>query len=253
MRIRMLPSAVAGHGLEFLTTFIVNGTVAIDAGALGFWGDLEGQRGVGHVFLSHSHADHVCSLPMFVTNTHDGRARNILVHGHAAVLESLSRDVFNGRVWPDFLRPAGGPPPLLDLEETVEHRACEAAGLRITPVRVDHPVPTMAHLVDDGTAAVVISTDSAPTGELWRVAARVPNLKAVFLGASFPEEEAALARVAGHLVPSQVDAELSKIDPGVAVYAVHIKPGHRQVVIDQLRALARPNLLIGQSQADYVF
>jgi len=249
----MLPSAVAGHHLEFLTTFIVNGTVAIDAGALGFWGDLDGQRRIGHVFLSHSHADHVCSLPMFVTNTHDRRPRNIVVHGSPPVLDSLSRDLFNGRFWPDFLRPPGGAPPLLDLDETATGRPCEGAGLRITPIPVDHPVPTNAHLVDDGTAAVVISTDSAPTHELWRVAARVPHLKAVFLGASFPEEEAALAQLAGHLIPSQVDAELGRIAAGVPVYAVHIKPGHRQAVVDQLHALARPNLIIGQSQSDYVF
>jgi cAMP phosphodiesterase len=248
----MLPSAVAGHGQEFLTTFIVNGTVAIDAGALGFWADLDGQQRVGDVFISHSHADHVCSLPMFVANTVDGRPRNIVVRSHAPVLDSLSRDLFNGRLWPDFLRPASGP-PLLELDETFEGRACEVDGLRITQIEVDHPVPTMAHLVDDGESAVVISTDSAPTSELWRVAARLPHLKAVFLGASFPEEEAALAQVAGHLTPSQVDAELTKLGRDVPVYAVHIKPGHREAVIDQLRALARPNLFIGRSNADYVF
>jgi len=253
MRVRMLPSAVAGHDLEFLTTFIVNGTVAIDAGALGFWGDLDGQQRIGHVFLSHSHADHVCSLPMFVTNTLAGRARNLVVHGHAPVLDSLERDLFNGRLWPDFLHATSERRPLLDLDETVEGRVCEVAGLRITPIRVNHPVPTMAHLVDDGDAAVVISTDSAPTSELWRAAARVPHLKGVFLGASFPEEEESLARVAGHLTPSQVDAEISKLDRAVPVFAVHIKPGHRQAVVDQLRALARPNLSIGQSHADYEF
>jgi cAMP phosphodiesterase len=248
----MLPSAVAGHHQEFLTTFVVNGTVAIDAGALGFWGNLDDQQRVGHIFISHSHADHVCSLPMFVTNTLDGRTRNIVVHGDAAVLDSLSRDVFNGRLWPDFLRPASGP-PLLDLDETVDGRSCEVDGLRITPIRVDHPVPTMAHVVDDGASAVAISTDSGPTSELWRVAARMPHLKAVFLGASYPEEEAPLAGVAGHLTPSQVDGELAKLGRDVPVYAVHIKPGHRQAVIDQLRALGRRNLLVGQSDVDYAF
>jgi len=59
--------------------------------------------------------------------------------------------------------------------------------------------------------------------------------------------------VAGHLTPSQVDAEISKIADSVPVFAVHIKPGHRQDVVDQLRALARANLSIGQSHADYVF
>jgi ribonuclease BN (tRNA processing enzyme) len=253
MKIRMLPSAVAGGGQEFLTTFIVNGSVAIDAGGLGFWDDLAGQQRVDHVFLSHSHADHVCSLPMFVTNTLDARASNVVVHAHAPVLESLSRDIFNGRLWPEFLLPADGSPSLLDLDETAGGRTCAVDGLRVTPIPVDHPVPTMAHLVDDGESAVVISTDSGPTVELWRVAARVPRLKAVFLGASFPEEESALARIAGHLTPSQVDAELVKLGRDVPVYAVHIKPGHRQAVIDQLMALSSPNLSIGQSHTDYVF
>jgi cAMP phosphodiesterase len=253
MKIRMLPAAVAGREFEFLTTFIVNETVAIDAGALGFWASLPGQRLVNHVLLSHSHADHVCSLPMFVTNTLDVRVRNVVVHGHAHVLDSLSRDVFNGRLWPDFLRPPDGSGPLLALEETTAGRPCTVDGLQITPIPVEHPVPTVAHLIDDGAAAVVISTDSAPTCELWRVAARVPHLKAVFLGCSFPEEEAALARVAGHLTPSQVDAELAKLGRDVPVHAVHIKPGHRRTVIDQLRGLSRPNLFIGQSRTSYVF
>jgi cAMP phosphodiesterase len=253
MRIRILPSSTAGPDLDFLTTFVVNGTVAIDAGALGFWGDLDAQQRVGHVFLSHSHQDHVASLPMFVANTLDARARNIVVHGHAAVLDSLSRDVFNGRLWPDVLRAASEARPLFDLAETAEGRPCEVDGLRITPVPVDHSVPTMAHLIDDGASAVVISTDSAPTRELWRAAARVPHLRAVFLGTSFPEEEAALARVAGHLTPGQVDGELAKIDPAVPVYAVHIKPGHRQAVVAQLGALGRPNLSIAQNRADYEF
>ena len=149
MRIRMLPSAVTGGGQEFLTTFIVNGSVAIDAGGLGFWDDLIGQQRVDHVFLSHSHADHVCSLPMFVTNTLDTRARNVVVHAHAPVLESLSRDIFNGRLWPDFLLPADGSASLLDLDETSAgaHAPWTACASRrfpsITPCRPWHTWSTM--------------------------------------------------------------------------------------------------------------
>ncbi len=176
MRIRIVPSALGGgQDLEFLTTFVVNGTVAIDAGALGFWGDLDAQRRVDHVFLSHSHADHLGSLPMFVANTLDGRSRNVVVHAEGPVLDSLSRDVFNGRLWPDFLRSRAGRAPLLDLAETSGAAVTEVNGVRITTIPVPHPVPTVAHIVDDGTSAVVISTDSAPTVALWREAARIPT------------------------------------------------------------------------------
>jgi cAMP phosphodiesterase len=249
----LLPSAIRGGRLEYLTTFIINGVVAIDAGSLGYWSSPAAQAGVSHVFLSHTHADHVCSLPMFVTNTAALRAEPVAIHGSAGVLDSLARDVFNGRVWPDFLQISSQGAALLSLEESAAGVACDVGGLRITPVAVDHSVPTFSHIVDDGRAAVVISTDSGPTDGLWRAAARLPHLKAIFLGTSFPEEERALAVVAGHLTPALVGAELAKMPPGVPVYAVHIKPGHRRRVVFQLGALKRPNLAVGDSGRDYEF
>jgi ribonuclease BN (tRNA processing enzyme) len=253
VRIRILPSTTGGGRLEYLTTFLVNDAVAIDAGSLGFWSSPARQARVGHVFLSHTHADHVCSLPMFVTNTAAQRHAPAVIHGRAGVLESLARDVFNGRVWPDFLDPSARGTPLLALEEAVAGSACAVSGLRVTPVAVDHSVPTVSHVIDDGRAAVVISTDSGPTDGLWKVAAGLPHLKAVFLGTSFPDEERELAAVAGHLTPRLVAVELSKMPPGVPVYAVHIKPGYRRLVMRQLAGLKRPNLFIGDSGRNYAF
>jgi cAMP phosphodiesterase len=238
--------------LQFLTTFVINDTVAIDAGALGLWESPTEQSSIGHVFLSHSHADHVCSLPIFVTDVLDLRSAPVVVHGHAEVLDSLARDVFNGRVWPDFLRLVRHNAPALEVEETTETRPVHVEGLTITPVPVNHPVPTMAYLVDDGTAAVVISTDSGPTREIWRVAARVPHLRAVFLGASYPDEEQALARVAGHLTPSLVREEIDKVPAGVPAFAVHIKPNYHAEVVRQLHALGQERLSVGESGRVYV-
>lgn len=253
MKVRMLASAAGGGRLEYLTTFIIDDVVAIDAGSLGFWSSPATQAGVGHVFLSHTHADHVCSLPMFVTNTAALRPQPAVIHGTAGVLDSLARDMFNGRVWPDFLDLSARGTPLLSLEESVAGTACDIGKLRVTPLAVDHSVPTVSHIVDDGRSAIVISTDSGPTGGLWKAAARLPRLKAIFLGTSFPDEERELAAVAGHLTPALVALELSKMPPGVPVYAAHIKPGHRQRVVRQLRALKRRNLYLADSSRDYGF
>lgn len=252
MKIRYVPSALGCPELQFLTTFVINDTVAIDAGSLGLLEGPTEQASVGHVFLSHSHADHVCSLPIFVTNVIGLRSAPTVVHGHAEVLDSLRRDVFNGRVWPNFLQLDHRGTPVLVLEETGEALPIRVDGLTITPVPVNHSVPTMAYLVDDGKAAVVISTDSGPTDDLWRLAARVPHLKAVFLGASFPEEERALARAAGHLTPQLICEEVVKMPAGVPVIAVHIKPSYHAEVVRQLQALGLDRLSIGESGRTYV-
>lgn len=253
MKVRMLPSGAGGGRLEYLTTFVIDDTTAIDAGSLGFWASPAVQARVRHVFLSHTHADHVCSLPMFIANTAGFRPAPAIVHGRPDALDSLARDVFNGRVWPDFLQLSAQGPELLALDETAAGVACDLGALRVTPIAVDHSIPTVSHIVDDGRAAVVISTDSGPTEAIWRAAARIPHLKAVFLGASLPEEERELAAAAGHLTPALVERELAKMPAGVPVYAVHIKPGHRRRVVRQLGALNRPNLLLGDSSRDYEF
>jgi ribonuclease BN (tRNA processing enzyme) len=252
VKIRFLPSALSCPELQFLTTFVINDTVAIDAGALGLWSDPTAQSSVGHVFLSHSHTDHVCSLPIFVTNVLSLRSAPVTVHSHADVLDSLARDVFNGRVWPNFLQLVHHGAPVLVLGETREARPVCVDGLVVTPVPVNHPVPTMAYLVDDGQAAVVISTDSGPTHDIWRLAARVANLKAVFLGVSYPDEEAELAHVAGHLTPSLVREEIDKMPADTQVIAVHIKPNYHARVIRQLQGLAWDRLSIGESGRVYV-
>src|SRR5947208_13990188 len=108
MDVVLLPSSTGPDpGYQFLTTYLFDGVLAVDAGSLGLWGDLAGQARVKHVVLTHTHADHTASLPVFLENVH-GQVPPVTVHGSAAVLDCLRRDVFNDRVYPDLV---GRPPP----------------------------------------------------------------------------------------------------------------------------------------------
>ena len=59
MKVGILASAPDGSDLEYLTTFLVNGTVAIDAGSLGFFAPPAEPANVEYVFVRHSHADRI--------------------------------------------------------------------------------------------------------------------------------------------------------------------------------------------------
>jgi ribonuclease BN (tRNA processing enzyme) len=249
----MLPSAADGSRYQFLTSFVVNDTVVVDAGAVGFNGDPDAQARIDHIFLSHSHADHICSLPTFIMNVFDRRSQSVVIHAHADVLQTLTEDVFNGRVWPDFLRIERNGSPMLALHAIANGEATSVHGLQVTGVRVNHPVPTFSYLVDDGSSVVVISTDSGPTTEIWRVASATSRLKAVFLGTSFTNDEARLAHLAGHLTSALARDEVAKIPGDVPVIAVHLKPAHHARVVEELLALEIPRLSIGEMGRDYVF
>ena len=77
------PGSSPDESKQYLTTFVVNDVLAIDAGCLGLYGEPDDQARIEHVFLTHSHADHVGTLPIFIENVFAGRDHPVAVHGHA--------------------------------------------------------------------------------------------------------------------------------------------------------------------------
>lgn len=251
MEVTLLPSAPSGR--QFLTSYLINGTVAVDAGSLGLMGGPADQARVKHVFLTHTHLDHLATLPLFLDNAYTGTADCVTVHGTAPVLDCLRRDLFNDRLWPDFVRLSEGLPPYLRLHEIRPGIPVEAAGLRVTPVEVNHLVPTVGYVVDDGKAAIAVPSDTGPTEEIWRVAARAPNLSAVFLEATFPDAMAWLADVSRHLTPALLAAEVRKLGRDVRWLAVHLHPRFHEQVASELAALGLAGLEIADPGRPYIF
>src|SRR4051812_19047374 len=106
MKVTLLSSCVSGSSpdhFQFLSTTLINDTVAVDAGCLGFFGSPQEQARIRHVLLTHSHIDHLASLPVFVENVFENRPDCVTVHGSRAVLDACQRDLFNNRLWPDFV------------------------------------------------------------------------------------------------------------------------------------------------------
>ena len=255
MRITLLPSQVSSRGVErgqFLTSYLIDDTVAIDAGALGLLGDLEAQARVRRVFLSHSHADHIASLPVFLDNILSAGTA-VTLHAGEATLDCLRRDVFNDRLWPDFLRLSAEGRPFVTTAVLEPGKPVEVEGLRITPVEVNHVVPTLAFLVEAVGAAVVFSSDTGPTEALWRLANAAEHLKAVFLEASFPDEYEEVAKAARHLTPSLFAAEARKLTRPATFIAVHLKPIFQERIARELFALGLADLKIGLPGESYRF
>jgi ribonuclease BN (tRNA processing enzyme) len=245
VRVVSIPSSVtraeAGRQ-QFLSSYLVNRSVAIDAGSLGFYRTPRQQGRVKHVFLTHSHMDHVASLPIFIENTYRGDGDCATIYGNEATLDSVRRDLFNDRVWPDMLRISETRPPYLRLQPVEAGRTIVCDGLRITPVPVDHVVPTFGYIVEDDEAAAVFSGDTGPTEALWERANQCPNVKAAFLEVTFPNAMAWLADLAKHLTPELFAVEARKLKQAERVVAVHLSARVRRQVVRELQALDLPNL-----------
>lgn len=254
MRIKILGSSIEDPAnRQYLSSYLVNETVAIDAGCLGQHRMPVDQARVKHVFLTHSHVDHTGSLPVFVENVYGLQDQCPVVYGNAETLEALRKDVFNDGTWPDFFRLGVEQAPFLRLSEVCAEVPIYVDGLCIIPVKVNHLVPTLAYVVQGPDASVVFAADSGPTERLWDVALEAPDLKAVFLEASFPNAQQWLADVSLHLTPQTFATEAAKLPPSVAKIAVHIKPRYRETVVKELLAANIPGLSIGACEAEYDF
>lgn len=256
MKITLVPSAHGARGYDtfaFLTTFLIDGRVAFDAGCIGLYQDPIAQAGIKHIIISHSHIDHLASLPIFLENAYDAECDCVTIYGSQHVLDALQSDVFNNRLWPDMIALSRVTAPFLKLQLIEERKPLIVEGLHITPIPVNHVVPTLGFIIDDGQSAVVIPSDTAPTEEIWTVANQQANLKAVFLEATFPSHQTALAAIAKHLTPAQFAVEVKKITRPVQIVAVHIKPRFYTQVVQELHSQTIANLVIGQIGKTYEF
>ena len=256
VKVLLIPSSTGGphaEACQYLTSFRINETVAIDAGSLGLYGGPEEQARIRHVFLSHSHIDHVASLPIFLENVYTGQPPAVTVYGSAEVMESLERNLFNGRLWPDLINQGPVDPPLFHRQLLEPGQSLTVEGLRITPVPVHHTVATHSFIVEDATAAVIFSSDTAATEEMWRRANALPHLKAIFLEVTFPNALARLADLSMHLTPATFLQEVQKLNRAVPIIVVHIKARFRGPVIQELQALGLSQLEIGESGRVYTF
>ena len=254
MKIKLLPSNVTQSGqFQSLTAFLINDVVAIDAGSLAVALAPEELHIIRHIIVTHSHTDHIASLPVFVAEAYTELDSAITIYGIPEVVHDLQEYVFNDRIFPNFekidLPDNSG--PTIRFQTLAPHETVDIAGLRVTPVPVNHTIPACGMIVRDANATVVFSADTYVTDELWQAASKEQNLRAVFVDVSYPNELAELAEVSKHFTPQLLAEDLKKLTREAEIYAMHIKPSHRRQVIEQLSALTNPYVHVAEINRVY--
>lgn len=252
MRIQVVGSSVEPAAQQFAATYLLNDSIALDAGVIGLL-PMPRQRRIQHVILSHGHLDHIGSLPLFLDNVFSPGPDAPTIYASAPVLEALQQDVFNDRVWPDLIRISKSEFPFFRLVELRAGEPVMIEGLKVTPVPLDHVVPTFGFVLDDGRSSIGHVSDTGPTQDIWDALNRQDNLKGVFLEAAFPDSFLWLAEKAKHLTPKLFGAEVQKLKRNVPIIAIHLKPSFSEKISDELNALGIRQLQIAASGQTFEF
>jgi ribonuclease BN (tRNA processing enzyme) len=215
-----------------MTSFLINGELALDAGSITQALPIEDQRRIQRIVLTHSHLDHTASIPFLVENVFGEPHGTLEILVTPQALRTVKLHLFNNDTWPDFTRIPNDLLPALRLTQVQPLQPFEVNGLRLTAVPVHHTVPTHGYLIEDDGGAVLFTSDTGPTEKVWEVANSTPRLRALIVEVSFPNRMQAVADISRHLTPSALAVELAKLRRDVPVYLYHFKPPY----VDELRA-----------------
>ncbi|MGC3997050.1 MAG: 3',5'-cyclic-nucleotide phosphodiesterase [Anaeromyxobacter sp.] len=239
MRLRVLGCSGGELPQHRTTCFLVDGRLAIDAGALTASLPLDALMQVDDILLTHSHFDHMKDVPLLADLLVGKRKRPIRVHASRECVRTLREHVFNDRLWPDFTRIPDARRPILELRPFDARRSFRAGRYTVRAVPVNHPVASTGFLVSDGKAAVAVSGDTGPTHRFWKAVNAERRLRALLVELSFPSTLQQLADLSGHLTPSTLAGELAKVERnGFPVYLYHLKPAHEAALRRELDRLA---------------
>lgn len=223
-----------GRGLGYnSTTFLLNDKVLIDAGTIQSQMTLEEALEVTDIFFTHSHLDHIVDFPFLLDATFEKRRAPLRVHGLKETLDPMMEHIFNNKIWPNFSELPTKGNGQFELHYIKPGKTYSAGGLKLTPIEVDHTVPTVGYKVEDDHGALVFSGDTGPTDKLWKVANETKNLEAVIVDLSFPINEQYIADISKHMTATDVEQELKKLKVDCDVYAFHYKVGLASILETQ--------------------
>jgi cAMP phosphodiesterase len=193
---------------------------------------------VDHVFVTHSHLDHVATIPFIVDSVGGMRSRPLTVYALPETIEVLKQHIFNWTIWPDFTRIPTLEKPFMQYQPIQVGETITISGRRITALPANHVVPSVGYHVDSGKGSLVFTGDTTTNDPLWAIVNRMANLRYVIIETAFCNRERELAAVSKHLCPSMLAEELAKLERSAEVYITHLKPGEIELTMQEVEECA---------------
>jgi cAMP phosphodiesterase len=235
MKVRVLGCSGGIGGRHLRTTaLLADHDILIDAGTgVGDLSIAELQR-IDHVFVTHSHLDHIACLPFIVDTVGDLRDQPLIVHALPETLAALRQHIFNWTIWPDFTALPTPEQPYLRFEPLAAGDSIDLAGRRIDVLPANHTVPAVGYRLDSGQASLVFTGDTSTSAPLWEAINASPGLRYLLIETAFSDREESLATTSKHLCPRLLVQELAQLRHDAEIFITHLKPGQIEQTMEEV-------------------
>jgi ribonuclease BN (tRNA processing enzyme) len=184
------------------TSFLVDDDILIDAGT--GVGDLtlEEMSRIKHIFITHSHLDHIASIPLLADTLFDDLIGHPLtVYALPETIKALQDHIFNWTIWPDFTELPHKTNAVLKLEATAAGSVTELSGRDIEMISVNHTVPGVGYCIKADGKVFAFSGDTTSNDNFWDSLNKYDSLDLLFVESAFADKDVELAKVAFHYCP----------------------------------------------------
>ncbi|MDD2915337.1 MAG: 3',5'-cyclic-nucleotide phosphodiesterase [Gallionella sp.] len=251
MKLRVLGCSGGIGGNLRTTSFLLDRDVLIDAGTGVGELALSELVAIEHIFVTHSHLDHIACIPLLLDSVGLLRDRPLTVYASEETLDILKQHIFNWKIWPDFSVIPNAQHPVMRYQPIKLGETVVLNGRKITAIPANHTVPAVGYHLDSGNASLVFSGDTTTNDALWKVVNEIKNLRYLVIETAFPDSEKDLAIISKHLCPCLLGEELTKLKLDAEVFITHLKPGEVELTmreIDNLASGSHPVMLLNNQE-----
>ncbi|MDX8378827.1 MAG: 3',5'-cyclic-nucleotide phosphodiesterase [Gallionella sp.] len=234
MKFRVLGCSGGIGGRLRTTSFVIDHDILIDAGTGVGELSLDQLSRINHVFITHTHMDHICSLPLLLDSVMGMRDRPVIVYASEAILKILKEHVFNWKIWPDFNEICNDHQPVMRYQVISLGEVINLQGRKIRAIPAVHTVPAVGYHIDSGEASLVFSGDTHVNEGLWKVVNKIENLRYLIMETAFSNAEEALAIRSQHLCPRLLVRELSQFEGDAELFITHLKPDEAEQIMSEI-------------------
>lgn len=235
MKMRVLGCAGGIGGRERLTTcLMVDGDILLDAGTGISSLSLEELSQIRHVFITHSHLDHVAGLALLVDAAQVNKAGGITVYANQRVIDALKKHLFNWVLWPDFSTIPNAHEPVMRWQAIDQDATLALDGRLITPLAVNHTAGSSAYWVRGASGGFLFTGDMGSTPQLWERLSSETLMRQVIVDCSFTNADHALAEMSLHYCPRTLGQDIRALPPAIEFLIYHLKPGQEDLIMREL-------------------
>ena len=189
-----------------LTSLLIDGVIAVDAGGLTSSLSIDDQQRLKAVLITHHHFDHIRDLETLGMNIYMHKPNGLGVYALQSTLDIISAYMCDGVLYPDFTKRPSPDNPVFRLKPVEPDEEFVVAGYKITPFPVNHGVPTVGYRITspDNKSLIFTGDTTRNTIETWQG----QSAQLIVTEVTLPNAQEAAARDSRHLTPQMLKGEL---------------------------------------------